>query len=234
VPSVNGGLQRPRDLHSVVGVNGVSSANDRRCGSGIDSGDVVPGVNGLPGIQGDQLVVVAPTGFEGSGDVLEPRPIVAAGTDQDATIRALAGKVEQRLTHVRDRVAPRALPAAIARAVQRLHDELGPARNAVCQGEEETHGRPGYRPPDALRRDILARHATCVFPTCNRDARRCDLDHTTPWRPGTTCHCNLAPLCRRHHRLKQTPGWTLHQIWPGLLVWTTPSGGWYVAHPDRE
>ncbi|WP_346040061.1 HNH endonuclease signature motif containing protein [Actinomadura chokoriensis] len=156
------------------------------------------------------------------------------GTGQGAITRALAGMVEHRLTHVRDRVAPHVLPAAIVRAVQSIHDELAPARDAVCQGRDESHGRPGYRPPDALRRDILTRHATCVFPTCNRDARRCDLDHTIPWRPGTTCHCNLAPLCRRHHRLKQTPGWTLHQIWPGLMIWTTPSGGWYVVHPDRE
>ncbi|NEA21637.1 HNH endonuclease signature motif containing protein [Actinomadura bangladeshensis] len=205
------GVQSHRGVKGGQGANGLHAPHPR--------GIVIPDVREAYGIQS---VVAAPTGAD------------AAGTGRGAITRALARMVEHRLTHVRDHVAPRALPTAIVRAVQSIHDGLAPARDAVCQGGDETHGRPGYRPPDALRRDILARHATCVFPTCNRDARRCDLDHTVPWRPGTTCHCNLAPLCRRHHRLKQTPGWTLHQIWPGLMVWTAPSGGWYVVHPDRE
>src|SRR5699024_11789463 len=34
----------------------------------------------------------------------------------------------------------------------------------------------------------------------------CSSDLTIPWKPdgtgGATCTCNLAPLCRTHHRLK--------------------------------
>ncbi|MFG1856125.1 DUF222 domain-containing protein [Actinomadura geliboluensis] len=152
---------------------------------------------------------------------------------ENPVVRDLAAMVEQKLAHVRDRVSRRALPAAIADAVQRFHDQLADARDAVCQAGDEVHGRPGYRPSGAMRREVLARHTICVFPSCNRDAQRCDLDHTIPWRPGTTCRCNLAPLCRRHHRLKQSPGWTLHQIWPGLMLWTTPSGNWHIVRPDR-
>ena len=164
----------------------------------------------------------------------EPGLVDAGRADDDAVVQALADMVEQRLTRVRDGVPPRALPAAIAQAAQRIHDQLAATRDADCQGEDETHGRPGYRPPDSLRREILARHATCVFPSCNRDAQRCDLDHTVPWRPGTTCRCNLAPLCRRHHRLKQRADWRLFQIWAGLLIWVTPSGAWYIVRPDRQ
>jgi hypothetical protein len=153
---------------------------------------------------------------------------------EDAVVPVLVDMVEQRLTHVRDRVSPRVLSAAIARAAERIHDQLADARVADCQGDDETHGRPGYRPPDTLRREVIARHATCVFPSCNRDARKCDLDHTVPWRPGTTCRCNLAPLCRRHHRLKQRADWRLLQIWAGLLIWVTPSGAWYIVRPDRQ
>ncbi|URM94910.1 HNH endonuclease [Actinomadura madurae] len=142
--------------------------------------------------------------------------------------------IERRLTHVRDRVQPERLPIAIRRAAQRIHHELSEARDAACRGRDERHGRPGYRAPAALRLEIEARHATCVFPTCNQPVHRCDLDHTIPWRPGTTCRCNLAPLCRRHHRLKQTPGWKLHQVLPGILLWITPSGAWYIVRPDRR
>jgi hypothetical protein len=96
------------------------------------------------------------------------------------------------------------------------------------------HGRPGYRPPAAMRREVEARHETCVFPSCNQPSHRSDVDHTIPWRPGTTCRCNRATLCRHHHRLKQRPDWELVQVWPGLLIWVTPSGAWYIVRPDRQ
>ncbi|CNF30279.1 protein of uncharacterised function DUF222 [Mycobacterium tuberculosis] len=232
-PDLPDALPPPPRVHKSQGTQGPHNGSILHDPHGGPDTPGVRGVQDATGVSG-ALPVNGPPCARGSEDVPEPGTADAAGPGQDTIVRALAAMVEQRLTRVRDRVAPRALPAAIAHAVQRVHDELAPARNAVCQGGDDTHGRPGYRPPDALRRDILARHATCVFPICNRDARRCDLDHTVPWRPGTTCHCNLTPLCRRHHRLKQTPGWTLHQIWPGLMVWTTPSGGWYVVQPDRE
>lgn len=150
------------------------------------------------------------------------------------TLSTLVTEIEQRLAHVRGRVHSEQLPIAIRRAAQRIHHELAEARDIACRGNDETHGRPGYRAPAVLRREIEARHATCVFPTCNQPVHRCDMDHTIPWHPGTTCRCNLAPLCRRHHRLKQSPGWKLHQLWPGLLLWITPSGAWYIVRPDRQ
>lgn len=152
----------------------------------------------------------------------------------DVGIEVLADEVNRRLNHVRARFEPRELPHAIRRAAQRIHGEFAEARDAACQGDDEVHGRPGYRPSAALRREVEARHATCVFPSCNQPSHRCDLDHTTPWQPGITCRCNLAPLCRRHHRLKQRTDWRLFQIWAGLLVWVTPSGAWYIVRPDRR
>lgn len=160
------------------------------------------------------------------------------GTSEDLSgdtgIAALADEVDRRLRHVQARVQPRELPHTIRRTVQRIHDQFSDARDAACRGGDEVHGRPGYRPPAAMRRDVEARHPTCVFPTCNQPSHRCDLDHTVPWRPGTTCRCNLAPLCRRHHRLKQRADWRLFQIWAGLLIWVAPSGAWYLVHPDRQ
>ncbi|GAA1802810.1 HNH endonuclease signature motif containing protein [Actinomadura chokoriensis] len=152
----------------------------------------------------------------------------------DAEVFMLADVIGQRLAHVSGRASSRELPGAVRRAVQRIRQELAEAREAACRGDDEVHGRPGYRPPAAMRREVEARHATCVFPSCNQPSHRCDLDHTVPWRPGVTCLCNLAPLCRRHHRLKQRPDWRLVQVWPGLLIWVTPSGAWYIVRPDRR
>ncbi|MFE9103166.1 HNH endonuclease signature motif containing protein [Actinomadura geliboluensis] len=162
----------------------------------------------------------------------------ASGSDGssggDAEVSMLADVIGQRLAHVSGRVSSRELPDAVRRAVQRIRHELAGAREAACRGDEEEHGRPGYRPSAAMRREVEARHETCVFPSCNQPSHRCDLDHTVPWRPGTTCRCNLAPLCRRHHRLKQRPDWRLVQVWPGLLIWVSPSGAWFIVRPDRR
>jgi hypothetical protein len=89
-----------------------------------------------------------------------------------------------------------------------------------------------YRPSRQLRHLIGARSTRCTAPGCGRPAARCDLDHTTPWHHGgKTCPCNLAPLCRHHHRCKQAEGWRLEQPEPGVLVWRTPSGRTYTSTP---
>jgi hypothetical protein len=91
---------------------------------------------------------------------------------------------------------------------------------------------PSYRPPLRLRHLITIRQPTCSFPGCRRPASRCDEDHTLPYdQGGRTCECNLAPLCRRHHRAKQARGWQLAQPEPGTMVWITPSGRSYATGP---
>ena len=89
-----------------------------------------------------------------------------------------------------------------------------------------------YQPSRALRHLVETRHGTCVFPGCRRPAAECDKDHTVPYdQGGKTCLCNLAPLCRRHHRAKQARGWHLEQPSSGTLIWTTPSGRRRTTHP---
>jgi hypothetical protein len=98
-----------------------------------------------------------------------------------------------------------------------------------------THPRqaPGYTWPAALRHLIEARQRTCAAPGCRRPARRCDIDHTTPYDAGgRTCECNGAPLCRCHHRCKQTPGWHLTQDQPGHMTWQLPGGRQYQTTGD--
>ncbi|HEX2322537.1 MAG TPA: HNH endonuclease signature motif containing protein [Streptosporangiaceae bacterium] len=97
-----------------------------------------------------------------------------------------------------------------------------------------SHGNQtrGYQPPNAICDLVKARHRTCAFPGCRRPAVRCDVDHTIPYgQGGRTCPCNLAPLCRQHHQVKQTPAWTLQQPEPGVLTWTAPHGRSYTVTP---
>ncbi|MFC5381680.1 HNH endonuclease signature motif containing protein, partial [Aquipuribacter nitratireducens] len=91
---------------------------------------------------------------------------------------------------------------------------------------------PGpYRPSAALERAIRARDLTCRFPGCRARARRCDVDHTIPYPQGPTCACNLASVCRFHHRLKHRAGWHLTQLGNGALRWRSPTGHTYTTHP---
>ena len=48
-------------------------------------------------------------------------------------------------------------------------------------------------------------------------------DEAAPDR-GPTCSCNLAPLCRSHHRLKTHTPWRYTVIEPGTYLWSTPHG----------
>jgi hypothetical protein len=81
-----------------------------------------------------------------------------------------------------------------------------------------------YVPGRKLKHLIRARSQTCTAPACNHQAVDSDLDHTLPFPDGPTCQCNLTPKCRRHHRTKQAPGWTVTQPTPDTTTWTTPSG----------
>jgi hypothetical protein len=88
-----------------------------------------------------------------------------------------------------------------------------------------------YTPSRRLGHLVRARTSTCIAPGCGAQAHHCDLDHTIPWPVGITCQCDLSPGCRRHHRVKQAPGWQLAQPEPGIMRWTTPSGRVYTTRP---
>jgi len=82
-----------------------------------------------------------------------------------------------------------------------------------------------YEIPDRIAERTDLRDLHCVFPYCHRPARRCDKDHRQPYdQGGPTCTCNIAALCRRHHRLKTHSGWTYTALEPGTYLWTSPHG----------
>jgi len=107
----------------------------------------------------------------------------------------------------------------------------------------------GYEIPDRIVERVALRDHHCVFPHCTRPARRlapdrhaADCDHIAAYDTspepdgpepggspgGATCTCNLAPLCRRHHRLKTHTGWTYTPITPGTYAWTSPHGHHWI------
>ena len=95
-----------------------------------------------------------------------------------------------------------------------------------------------HDPPEWMRDLVILRDGHCVFPGCNVDARRCDLDHIDPYipideggPPGQTNPGNLAPLCRSHHRLKTHTGWDYKRLDDGHYAWNAPTGHQYDTAP---
>jgi len=131
-----------------------------------------------------------------------------------------------------------AILAAIVRAAQRSKAaaaQLAKADLAADAGCAHIASTSAYRPSPLIREYVIARDVTCRFPYCGQPAWRGDLDHTHAWhKGGRTCRCNLGPLCRFHHILKQLLGWSLTQPRPGVFQWTTPAGRVYAVEPDPQ
>ncbi|QGH68827.1 HNH endonuclease signature motif containing protein [Pseudactinotalea sp. HY158] len=113
---------------------------------------------------------------------------------------------------------------------------------------ETEHEVAGYAAGDVIKDHLHLRDRTCVFPNCARPARACDADHIDPWKTdrqgdltgGPTCTCNLASLCRRHHRWKthNHPGqpqgrgsWSYVTLAPGTYYWSGPMGLRFLRTP---
>jgi len=97
-------------------------------------------------------------------------------------------------------------------------------------------GRTRYQPPADLAELVRHRDRTCVHPTCDTSAWSSELDHTTPYRPGSsdggrTAAHNLGPLSKGCHLIKTHAGFQLEQPSPGEFWWTTPTGHRYTRQP---
>ncbi|MFC4784675.1 DUF222 domain-containing protein [Nocardioides sp. MAHUQ-72] len=102
------------------------------------------------------------------------------------------------------------------------------SRNAVDQ----------HDPPPWMSELVILRDGHCVFPWCQIDARRSDLDHIDPYipmdeggPPGQTAPDRLAPLCRRHHRCKTSGRWRYRRRRDGTYEWHGPHGRRYLVTP---
>jgi len=96
-------------------------------------------------------------------------------------------------------------------------------------------GRRSYEIPERLRTYIATRDGSCRFPSCQRRADRCQIDHATAWDDGgETNAANLGALCVRHHQLKTHAGWDIaDSSADGSCTWTSPQGRVYEHPPER-
>lgn len=88
-----------------------------------------------------------------------------------------------------------------------------------------------YEVPPPLRRAVEELQPFDPWPWGTTDARRCDQDHVEPYRPdgtpGQTALDNLAPLGRRHHRIKTFGAWRVTKVGTSAFWWRSPTGHWF-------
>jgi len=123
--------------------------------------------------------------------------------------------------------------ADVARQVARKQRDSVWTYTVIDEATGETFfGTTSRRPTVEQQRMIRARYPTCVFKGCRMPAVECDIDHTEDWaQGGPTTLCNLAPLCRYHHRLKHLTAWSYHLLGDGSIHWISQFGLTYVTHP---
>jgi hypothetical protein len=183
-----------------------------------------------------------PAGGRRQGENADPRS--RAGPPDESATDARAGPGDETFTGdpPTHRSKPSEQPPRRSQAGSRSRSRSGSTGDrwtftiTLLPGNTCDHAwqTPAYQPSPALRHLVEARYGSCVFPGCRRPAAQCDKDHTVPYdQSGKTCLCNLAPLCRHHHRCKQSEGWQLEQPEPGVLVWRTPAGRTYTTIPAR-
>ncbi|MCU0279943.1 MAG: HNH endonuclease, partial [Candidatus Nanopelagicales bacterium] len=88
-----------------------------------------------------------------------------------------------------------------------------------------------YRIPDPMKRAVRTRDRRCRFPGCATSAKHTDTDHVVAWPAGATRPQNLAPECRRHHRVKTHSGWSCETHSDGSMTWISPLGTRHTSYP---
>lgn len=153
-----------------------------------------------------------------SAEALEGRDLLATDhtgrTHLEQLVRSWCGRTD---THL------------VVRPVIDLSDQC---RSAHARDRTGAEGPPDpYRPSPLTRERVGLRTPHCVFPHCARAAIDCDLDHVIAHAAsGTTCECNLAPLCRQHHQLKTHAGWDYEALTPGTYLWREPHGQRFLTN----
>ena len=81
-----------------------------------------------------------------------------------------------------------------------------------------------YRPTKAIWEQVVAEHGVCFRPRCDTPATESEIDHRVAWPAGATSPGNLWPGCKRDHKAKHAPGFTISQTETGSFALVTLAG----------
>jgi hypothetical protein len=193
-------------------------------------------------------------------------PAEHSGADRPAAVRRTTRKPRQVVLYVHLSDAAVVPGAPLEGVFGRVENTRGPVhaeqiRQWCAHPDAQVTVKPvidlnehldveAYEIRGRLREQTQLTHPTCVFPWCTRptrgldpDQHDADCDHRIPYAVvKRSCSCNLAPLCRRHHRVKTHGGWTYTALDRGSYVWRSPHGYQYLrdhhgtldVSPDRH
>jgi 5-methylcytosine-specific restriction protein A len=86
-------------------------------------------------------------------------------------------------------------------------------------------GRSTRFPTPTQRVAIGVRDGGCTFPGCDAAMSWADVHHEPAWEEGGRTDLDvLVALCRRHHRLVHSPGWSLSIDDTQRVAFASPSG----------
>ena len=88
-------------------------------------------------------------------------------------------------------------------------------------------GRSVRNATPAQRRALVVRDRHCIFPSCRRPPKWCDVHHIDGWVAdlGETNIDNLVLLCRRHHTLVHNSRWAIKRTADGSFEFIHPARG---------
>jgi len=101
-----------------------------------------------------------------------------------------------------------------------------------ARGHTMYEGRAARFATDTQRREVMRRDRSCRFPGCT-NVTFTNVHHVVAWKPGgRTDLDNLALLCRHHHVLVHSKGWTMSGNANKELTFTGPSGRVMTSRPS--
>jgi len=130
-------------------------------------------------------------------------------------------------------------PAPIGRRILSQNAEMKRIIDDPVTGQALDISAKDYTPSPAMALVARMRDQVCTFPTCDRRATDCQLDHTIPHPQGRTGPTKpgdrhqtsvegLGSLCDSEHRLKTLGGWHVVRIADGW-EWLSPHGKIYTT-----
>ena len=116
------------------------------------------------------------------------------------------------------------VPAGLARMIAQTPGSTWHRMLTDASGRTVELSTTSYQPTKAIWEQVVAEHGTCFRPRCDTPAIDSELDHRVPWPEGETTPNNLWPACKRDHKAKHSPGFSIVQTETGGFALVTAAG----------